>query len=120
MTQQSLLFVYNADSGTLNALKDAIHKVVKPSTYPCSLCAVTYGNIGMKQEWKRYIDGLEIPVEFLHKDEFCEQYDCQAVTYPVAFLIENGKRTELISTKEMDATNSLDDMINLVNEKLNR
>ncbi len=120
MTQSRLVFVYNADSGKLNALKDAIHKVVRPSTYPCSLCAVTYGNLGMKKEWKTYINELGVPVEFLHRDEFCTQYDCTDVTYPVAFLIENSKRTELISTEEMDATTTLDDMINLVNVKLKR
>ncbi len=118
MPEPTLLFVYNADSGTLNALKDAIHKVVKPSTYPCSLCAVTYGNLGIKRDWKTFISGLRVPAEFLHRDEFCAQYDCKDVTYPVAFLMENGKRTELISTEEMNATNTLDEMINLVSQKL--
>jgi hypothetical protein len=47
-----LIFVYNADSGILNAIKDLIHKNVSPETYPCSLCAVTYDNLGMKREWK--------------------------------------------------------------------
>jgi hypothetical protein len=118
MAECTLIFVYNADSGKFNALKDAIHKIVRPSTYPCSLCAVTYGNLGMKTEWKTFVNELGIPVEFLHRDEFCDQHDCAGVTYPVAFLIENGKRTELISTEEMDATTSLDDMITLVNDKL--
>ena len=59
MTETTLLFVYNADSGKLNALKDAIHKVVKPSTYPCSLCTVTYGNLGMKRTWKTFISGYD-------------------------------------------------------------
>ncbi len=119
MPKPSLLFVYNADSGKLNALKDAIHKVVKPSTYPCSLCAVTYGSLGMKKEWKTFVNGLDIPVEFLHRDEFCAKYECSNVTYPVAFVMNNGKRTEFISTEEMNATNTLEDLVNLVNTKLN-
>ena len=118
MTQPTLLLVYNADSGKFNALKDYIHKIIKPSTYPCSLCAVTYSNLGMKKEWKTFVKGLEVPVEFLHRDEFCAQYDCTDVTYPVALLMKNGTRTEIISTKEMDATTSLEDMIDLVKEKL--
>jgi hypothetical protein len=118
MNERKLVFVYNADSGALNAIKDAIHKAVKPSTYPCSLCAVTYGAISMKREWKTFINTLRFPAEFLHRDEFCAQYDCTGVSYPVAFLIENGKRSELISTEEMNATTTLDDMIRLVESKL--
>lgn len=120
MTQPTLLFVYNADSGKLNALKDYVHKIFKPSTYPCSLCAVTFGNLGMKNEWKTFVNGLGVPVEFLHRDEFCAHYDCSEVTYPVAFLMENGKRAEFISTEDMNATKSLEDMIDLVKERLNK
>jgi len=43
-----LIFVYNADSGLLNAMKDWAHKIVSPETYPCSLCALTYNNLGMR------------------------------------------------------------------------
>jgi hypothetical protein len=120
MPERKLLFVYNADSGALNAIKDALHKAVRPSTYPCSLCAVTFGNVRMKQEWKIFIDNLDLPVEFLHRNEFCDQYNCQDITYPVAFLIEDGHRTELISTAEIDVTTTLDDMIALVESKLDR
>ena len=117
MTEPTLLFVYNADSGKFNALKDAIHKVVKPSTYPCNLCAVTYGNLGMKRDWKTFISGLRIPATFLHRDEFCAQYDCQDVTFPVAFLVENGNRTEFISTKDFNATTELAELMDLIEKK---
>jgi hypothetical protein len=120
MSEPTLLFVYNADSGKLNALKDYVHKIVKPSTYPCSLCAVTYGNLGMKSEWKVFVAGLGIPTEFLHRDEFCARYDCHDVTYPVAILVENGNHTEFISTEEFDSTTGLENLIKLVNKKLKR
>jgi hypothetical protein len=118
MTQLTLLFVYNADSGKLNALRDYVHKIVKPSTYPCSLCAVTFGNLGMKKEWKTFVSGLGIPVEFLHRDEFCAQYDCSNITYPVALLTENEELTTFISTEEMNATEQLEELIDLVKGKL--
>jgi hypothetical protein len=47
-----LLFVYNADGGLLPGLKDMFHKILSPGTYPCSLCAVTYGATAMRPEWK--------------------------------------------------------------------
>ena len=120
MTEPTLLFVYNADSGKFNALKDAIHKVIRPSTYPCSLCAVTYGNLDVKSEWRTFVKELEVPVEFLHRDEFCAQYDCQGITYPVAFLMENGKRIQFIATEEFNANKKIQDLMQLVNKKLKR
>ena len=118
MSQKKLIFVYNADSGTLNALKDAIHKVVRPSTYPCSLCAVTYGNLGMKREWKFFLRTLRLPAEFLHRDEFCAQYDCEGVTYPIAFLMEDSKLNLFISTTEFDTTTDLQELMDLIDKKL--
>ncbi len=117
MTQPTLLFVYNADSGKINALKDYVHKIVKPSTYPCSLCAVTYGNFGMKQEWKDFVQSLGISVEFLHRDEFNAQYQVPDATYPAAYLKTNDKLTLLITREEMNATQTLDEMIKLVRKK---
>ena len=69
-----LIFVYNADSGVLNAVKDAVHKIFKPQTYGCNLCAVTFGPVSMKSEWGRYIEALPVSVEFLHRNEFIKQY----------------------------------------------
>ena len=65
-----LLFVYNADSGILNLLKDAAHKLLKPSTYPCSLCALTYGAVSEKSAWRKFRNHDERNMRFLHKDEF--------------------------------------------------
>ncbi len=48
LTRPALVFVYNANSGLLNALLDMGHKVVSPRTYPCSLCALTYGSLGLR------------------------------------------------------------------------
>jgi len=42
------IFVYNADSGPINGLKDYFHKIIKPETYECNLCAVTFGNFLVK------------------------------------------------------------------------
>ena len=44
-----LIFVYNAKSGKLNALFDIAHKIVKPETYQCSLCAITHDALSEKK-----------------------------------------------------------------------
>lgn len=41
-----LLFVYNREKDLTNGAIDCAHKVFKPSSYKCELCALTYPNLG--------------------------------------------------------------------------
>lgn len=69
-----LLFVYNANSGLLNAALDTLHKTLSPATYACSLCAVTYGATSMRPEWRTFLRGLPAQTMFLHRDELAQRY----------------------------------------------
>ena len=80
-----LVFVYNADSGVFNALADLAHKALSPETYSCNLCALTYSALGMRREWKRFMDKLGRPVEFLHRDELRERLGLEVVPLPAIF-----------------------------------
>ena len=62
-TKAGLVFVYNADSGLFNAVSDAAHKIFSPRTYQCNLCALTHSAIGMRREWKQFLDSLDVPLE---------------------------------------------------------
>ncbi len=90
MSPQKLVFVYNADSGVANVVKDFFHRIVSPDTYPCNLCAVTYSNFGMKASWKSFVENLDVPVVFLHKDEFHEEYEIERVEFPSVLVEEDG------------------------------
>lgn len=120
MTQPPLLlFVYNADGGVLNGLKDLWVKTVRPEEYDCQLCAVTYGPTGMKREWRDYVRGLGRDVRFLHRDELREQYGVQGVPLPAAFEVgPDGTLREWISSREMRAAVSLEDLMRLVGKRL--
>ena len=113
-----LIFVYNADSGILNALKDWAHKIVSPETYPCSLCALTYDNLGMRRTWRESIKELGYEVEFLHRDELEEKYGVKDVILPAAFIQRNGKLDLWMPCEAMDSLNSLDELQTLVTQKL--
>ena len=113
-----LIFVYNADSGFLNAMKDWAHKIISPETYPCSLCALTYDNLGMRRPWREFVDGLEYEVEFLHRDELREQYGIQDVALPTAFIFQNDKTKPWLNSDVLDTCKSLDELQALVTQKL--
>jgi hypothetical protein len=113
-----LIFVYNAESGLVSALKDYVHKSVRPQTYQCNLCALTYGSLGMKNDWATFIDGLGVPVEFLHRDELRERYGMNDVYLPALLKKDAEGIAVLIPAKEIDALWTLDELKGLVSVKV--
>lgn len=117
--QTHLILVYNADSGLLNAVNDAVWKVVKPSTYPCSLCALTYGWVSMHGQWRRFLDSLPHAKVFHHKDDFAAAFPELNIALPAILVAEGRTRPEmLVSADELDALPDLDALIALVKKRL--
>ena len=101
--KSQLLIVYNADGGIFNMVADGVHKVVSPDTYPCSLCAVSYGFVSMHGAWREYLKSLPHEVIFHHKDDFAEAYPGHAVELPAILIRENQAEPEvLIDRDELD------------------
>lgn len=110
---RQFLFVYNADSGALNAVLDSIHKVISPNTCDCQLCRLTYGVFKENPEWKSYRESLKPDeVFFLHRDEFEQQYE-HARAYPVLLKIEDGQYEELLKPDDFNAVSETRDLIAL-------
>jgi hypothetical protein len=119
ITMPRLILVYNADSGVLNMVKDAVWKVVRPSTYPCSLCALTYGWVAMHGQWRRFLDGLPHAKVFHHKDDFAVAFPSVAVALPVVLLAQgDGAPQVLVSASELDALPDLTALIAVVGDRL--
>jgi hypothetical protein len=114
-----LILVYNADSGWLNAVKDAVWKVVRPASYPCSLCALTYGWVAMHGRWRQFLDGLPQAKVFHHKDDFAAAFPGLAIALPAILLAEKGAPPRvLVSAAELDALGDLPALIALVEARL--
>ena len=112
----ALVFVYNADSGVFNTLADAAHKIFSPQTYACNLCALTHSTFGMRDEWRRFLDGLGRPPEFLHADELAARHGVSGVLLPAIFR-RRGERLEVCADAEaVNACRTLDDLKRLVLE----
>ena len=104
-----LIFVYNADSGLVNAVIDIAHKVISPQTYQCNLCALTYGLVGEKDTWEKFRQESDTEMEFLHKDEFEQQY-VRKFDYPV--VLKKDKNLDVaISRAELNEIKTLDELI---------
>ena len=114
--QTALVFVYNADSGVFNALADAAHKIFSPGTYACNLCALTHTAFGMRSEWKLFLEGLGVPLEFLHADELRTRYGLEDVPLPSVFEKRGGALSVLASAGAINACRTLEDLKQLILE----
>ena len=65
-----LIFVFSADSGTLNAMLDSAKKLLRIKG--CTLCAITHGLAGEKSEWRDCKEELGVPIDYVHRDEVSE------------------------------------------------
>lgn len=113
-----LIFVYNADSGIFNTVTDIAHKMFSPETYSCNLCAITYGNFGMRTEWKEYLESLQAEFEFLHRDELAEKFGRTDISLPAVLLKKENAVEDLIGADEINGCTSLDDLKQLITKKL--
>ena len=95
-----------------------MHKAVYLSTYGCNLCAITFGVQGMKKDWKNFIEGLDLPVEFLHRDEFADRYPSIDVQFPAAFVERGSDINLLIAHTEINRAKSVEDLVQLVTAKV--
>jgi len=120
---QKLLFVYNADSGVRNTILDSMHKVFSPSTYDCNLCDITFGVMTENRAWKKFREQSNIPMSFLHKDEFAKTYASKfghRYTFPIV-LLENEHELEVfISTEELNALQSAQELIDVIQERIKK
>ncbi len=115
---KKIVFVYNADSGVINMLKDYVHKIVSPSTYGCRLCSLIYDNRGVKDSWKEFVSQLHFRSQFLHRDEFVDKYGMKDDELPCVYMEKDGKLDLFIPASEIDQCNNLEELKSLVSGKL--
>lgn len=65
-----LVLVFDAESGKLNAFVDSVKKIL--TIQGCSLCAITHGLKGEKDDWKSCKEEFGIPIDYLHRNEIPE------------------------------------------------
>lgn len=112
VTGGTLLFVYNADEGLFAAIGDAVHKVMSPATYACSLCAVSYGALRMRPDWRAYLQSLPFETRFFHRQDFKRAYPALAELALPAILLDQGTGPRLlVEARTLDQVDQVDQLI---------
>jgi len=119
--ENKLVFVYNANSGTKNALLDVAHKIISPRTYNCNLCGITYGVFTENAVWRKFRKTTTLEMQFLHKDEFLRCYDLKLrykYEYPIVLLLTNDVLEALVTTSELNGLKKSQDLIFLIEKRV--
>ena len=117
----TLLFVYNADEGVFAALGDAVHKLISPGTYPCSLCAISYGAVRMRPEWRAYLRSLPHEIRFFHRPDFRRAYPGLDLTLPAILSGEGeGPPRTIVDAATLDRVRDVDGLVATLGAALSR
>lgn len=119
MSPRRLVFAYNADAGVVAGLLDLVHKTVSPATYPCSLCGVTYGPLGMKPAWRAWLKALPIASVFHHRPDFRAAFPAAAAwPLPLVVLDEESGLKLLLGAEDLAGLPTLDALIGSLESRL--
>ena len=114
----TIIVTYNAYNAIYPAAVDYVKKNFFPSTYPCHLCFLAFGNNGPLPEWKKFIESLPYKQLELHKEDFRSKYLPGETALPNIMLSRNGRVQMLVTAAEINACKSLEEMIQKVNSNL--
>ncbi|MDT8410840.1 MAG: GTPase [Vicingaceae bacterium] len=115
-----LIFIYNAKSGSVNSLIDISHKIISPSTYPCSLCSITHGNFGAKEQWKNFLNELNVNATFLYKNQL-QKISFKPNQVPCVLLkTEQENIQEIITAEELNSFSTLSELITVLKLSLSK
>lgn len=114
-----LVIVYNANAGLLAGVMDSVHKIVSPSTYPCQLCAVTYGLTSMRREWRAFLDGLGMELVFHHRPDFRVSFP-QAADWPLPLIAveAGGELRVLVGAADFAGIADVPDLVRVMQSRL--
>jgi hypothetical protein len=67
------------------------------------LCALTYGAVSMKRQWKDFLARLPVITEFAYKAEFQQLYPAVGDDLPAIYRVENDVPQLLMSRADIGA-----------------
>lgn len=94
----TLILVFNADSGLRALLLDVLKKAV--GREECGLCEITYGPLGKHGAWAACEARLSITVRELHRDELPAEWAIARADLPCVLARVGEERPTILLTRE--------------------
>ena len=72
----------------------------------------------MKKDWKEFLKSIDVPVEFLHRNELKKKYGISNINLPAILIKEENEPKLWINSESINLCKSIDDLIQLITNKL--
>jgi len=117
---ETILLVYNANSGFWHKSLDFAHKIISPSTYACDLCKLTHGDFAERETWKKIKNDFPGRFQILYKDQYEEVYGSQkkVKTFPVVLKEYQNTLEILITADQISKLQSIEALVSLIQNSL--
>lgn len=89
---------------------DYAHKLLKPSTYKCDLCALTHHNLGQRKSWKEFKAKTDANLSFHYVSGFEKKFN-ESYDYPVVLLRKDQENKVVLSNIELSRIKTIEDLI---------
>lgn len=114
----TLIFVYNATAGIAAGMMGSVHKLLRPATYACGLCAITHGVLRMDPKWKAWLKSQQFATVFHHRPDFRAAYPTIQIDLP-AILVDCGAGPEvLVDAADFADIDDVDTLIATIERRL--
>lgn len=110
MPIRRLHFVYNVELNVSSLVRDFVHRLTDPETYPCKLCDITYGRFMKKPSWQMFVWSLPVSSVFYTKDQFIAQHpELGDTELPAVFAeADNGELRVFLSSPDLKCLDDLE------------
>ena len=114
---KQLLLVYNADTRLWARIVDLLTKILRPRSYACNLCMLTFGWYSMIPRWRIYLSQRPEKVVELHRDEFHDRFE-KHLQLPAVLLLRGNELTSVLDADEINKITTLDELIERLDRRL--
>jgi hypothetical protein len=74
------------------------------------LNALLTGPLGLKSDWKDFVEKLPFNIEYLYKDGFKDTFEFNDVEFPSIFLSTDGELELFIPQEEINSSTSIEEL----------
>lgn len=117
---QKIIIAYNNFGGICPQLGDLCYRFFFPETYPNKLVKLTNNLVGLKKEWKDFLEELPFQKVFYHKDDVERKLEPDTFALPAIFLADSLSTVCLLTASEISHLRSLPELEAAVQLKLDR
>lgn len=118
MPGYTLRLYYLGTEKPIGRALEALHKVLSPKTYACSLCKLTHGSLQMHGALKNFAQEFNIKLEVIHLEEALNRYHLSLDELPQLELKSHSSLVLKLTKDKIEKLSSLEELLVKLREQM--